>query len=405
MTPMNATGNQANFTPQSSHQPAIWASWSVAVAIAILSVEAVVAQPNPVQRTPEAFPAGNESLPVEPGVQWRGARLIYQLQGLKTSVDSVTFSPDSQIVIGGGGTNDPRAIFWSVASGKEIEDFRAQQQSVNALTFSPDGRTLVAAGNSSVINLWNWPGEKFRPDKALRRLFLEHFLNVLSVAITPDSQVLASGALDGIRVWDLTSGRPLYILSYFGDPVLSLAMNPDGVQLASAGTNGRVRFWDLRAASLLREFQPHTQAIRGIAYTSDGRTLITASDDRTIKVWDGATLQPLQVFTGHTGPVRAIALHPSGRILASASNDGVRLWDLTTGEEIALLTGHNDWVRSLSFSPDGTYLATGGFDRLINLWQSGPSLEPNPAPPVPTPQVPASPLPTQPITAFPNQAQ
>ena len=56
--------------------------------------------------------------------------------------------------------------------------------------------------------------------------------------------------------------------------------------------------------------------------------------------------------------------------MASSSYDGIRLWDLATGELITQLKGHRDWVQSLAFSPDGSVLASGGFDRVINLWQS-----------------------------------
>jgi WD40 repeat protein len=53
------------------------------------------------------------------------------------------------------------------------------------------------AANDNTINLWNLSNNR------LSRSFMEHSTNVISLAVSPDSRVLVSGALDGIRMWDL----------------------------------------------------------------------------------------------------------------------------------------------------------------------------------------------------------
>jgi WD40 repeat protein len=252
--------------------------------------------------------------------------------------------------------------------GEEITNIRAQRTALGTMAMSPDGRFLVTSGDDAKINFWNWDSKKYE------KTFLEHSSNVMSLVITPDSEILISGALDGIRVWNLKPQRPLYTLVGIGNPTYALAIHPNGYWLASGDHQGKVRFWNLRTGKLIDEFSPHDRGISGLIFAPDGKTLITSSYDRTVKIWHWETKALKYTLTGHTGRIRAIALNPDGQTLATASDDGVRLWNIETGNVIRFLRTHQDWVKSLAFSPDGEFLATGSFDFTIQIWQKGESV-------------------------------
>jgi len=295
--------------------------------------------------------------------QWRQPRLVTTLKkGHTTAVDALVFSPDGEILVSGGSYNDPKLVFWSITNGKKIENVRAQRTAVNTVVISPNGQSLVSAGDDAGINLWDWKTGKFQAT------FVEHDSNILQLAITPDSEILVSSALDGIKIWGLNPKRPIYTLTGLGNPSYAVAIHPDGQILASGDNQGKVTFWNLRTGTKMSEFMPHNESITGVLFTPDGKTLITGSKDRTIKIWDVATGLLLHTLQGHTGMIRAIAINPDGETLASASNDGARLWNVRNGRLVARLYGQTDWVQSLAFSQDGTMLATGSFDGTIVLW-------------------------------------
>ncbi|NES72399.1 MAG: serine/threonine protein kinase, partial [Okeania sp. SIO2D1] len=73
-------------------------------------------------------------------------------------------------------------------------------------------------------------------------IFRGHSRAVLSVAISPDSQILASGSLDGtVKLWNLQTGKLLDSLCGY----YPVQFTPDGQTLVSGGEGGRILIWKL----------------------------------------------------------------------------------------------------------------------------------------------------------------
>jgi WD40 repeat protein len=290
-------------------------------------------------------------------------QLMYIFYEHTGTIKSLTFSPNSRILVSGGAANDGIIRLWDTQTGKRVGIInRAHQTAVESILISPDGQNLISCSDDDTINLWNLRTNKFT------RSLTGHTSNVLSLAITPDSKVLVSGALDGIRLWDVLQERPFFTLAGLETSVDRLAISPDGQTLASGDGSGEIKLWDLKAGKLIGQISAHTDTISGLAFTPDGKILISASHDYTIKLWDIYTGQLIRTLNGKNW-INAIAISPNGQTLASAGRDGTKLWNLTTGELINTLYGHSDWVSAVTFSPDGTMLATGGFDTRVNLWR------------------------------------
>ena len=296
---------------------------------------------------------------------WRRVRLVYTLNKHQGAVDSVLFTPDSSLLISGGGRNDAQMRIWSLATGEFLTQLRAQQSGILAMAIDPYSKHLIIGGEDSGINVWDWQSGQYQS------AILEHDSSITDLEISPDGKTLVSAALDGMKVWDISTSpqSPYYTLTNQGNPVNEIAINPNGYLLASGESNGTVKFWNIRTGTYISEFKPHDKLISGLVFTADGKTLITASHDRTIKIWDLESGQLLNTLVGHLGAIRAIALHPIHPVLASGGNDGIILWNLETGQLTTKLKDHKNWVESLAFSPDGRYLASGSFDASVKVWE------------------------------------
>jgi WD40 repeat protein len=67
--------------------------------------------------------------------------------------------------------------------------------------------------------------------------------------------------------------------------VLSVAFSPDGQLLASGSWDDTVILWDVRTGERVRTLEGHTDDVNSVAFSPDGRLLASGSGDGTVILW------------------------------------------------------------------------------------------------------------------------
>jgi WD40 repeat protein/DNA-binding SARP family transcriptional activator/GTPase SAR1 family protein len=283
-----------------------------------------------------------------------------------TSVYSVAFSPDGQLLAAGTGAGEGEIRLWQVADGQPYGVLAGHSSFVWSVAFSPDGRILASSGVDQIIRLW---------DVSLGTLLHTlqgHTNTIKSLAFSPDGKWLVSGSFDQtVRLWNASTGLGQHIMHGHTSEVYSVAFSPDPNEpiVASASDDRTVRLWDATVGQVRQTLRGHTGAVRSIAFSPDGRIVASGGDDQMVRLWDARSGQAGHILRGSTNRIRTVAFSPAGRILASGGVDQtVRLFEASTGELLHTLPGHTNGIRSVAFSPNGEALASGSDDQTVRLW-------------------------------------
>ncbi|KAJ9121335.1 hypothetical protein QFC24_004671 [Naganishia onofrii] len=219
---------------------------------------------------------------------------------------------------------------------------------------SPDGKFLATGAEDRQIRIWDIAKGR------IKHLLVGHNQEIYSLDFSQDGQFLVSGSGDkSARIWDISTGHCVYDL-HIEDPVIgenglpidagitSVALSPDSKLVAAGSLDTIVRVWDTRTGQQLERLRGHKDSVYSVAFSPDGNSLVSGSLDKSLRVWD---LRQTNMAVDRTTQQNQLA------------QTGLGVLQQT-------LVGHKDYVLSVGITPDGQWIVSGSKDRSIQFWQA-----------------------------------
>jgi WD40 repeat protein len=293
--------------------------------------------------------------------------------GPGTSLLAIDYSPDGKQVATNSAAGP--AEVWDPAAGARVLALPPVQESGGsyAVAYSPDGTLLAIGTASGPVHIWDFQSQEYV------QTLTGHGNMVVELAFSPDGERLASAGWDGLAaVWDLASGQALTLTLNPDLPTLfGISFSPDGSQVATVspmetiqtGAVNGIHVWDATTGAALYTIPLDTVAVYAVCYSPDGELIAAGVQEGEVLLYDTASRELVRRLTGHTGVVWRLAFSPDGKILTSSSHDmTVKVWDVDTGEELATLDPRTSFLNDHALSPDGRRIATVSADGTIRTY-------------------------------------
>ncbi|KAG6915427.1 hypothetical protein DXG01_011515 [Tephrocybe rancida] len=273
-----------------------------------------------------------------------------------SKVHAVLLSPDETLFLT---YTRERVHIWEVSPCRQLYTFAFEIEepaffSLSVITFSPDSQLILGGFKDNTVHLWKartgaqicdpWTaGDGIEGDY----IFAVGFRSCGNIAFT----ISRSGFL---RIWDVHRASLLKVIPGVYNAVFTL----DGSQLmcASGLTDSDLGLQIYNLAPILLDF---TSTFKPKWTTlSPGGTLVVSAATDKILCWRLDAIKvvgdPLQ---GVSNFVNTVAFSTDESRIAGVSEDGtLYLWDSTTQELLSSLPECTPRASSLSFSPEGTYV-------------------------------------------------
>jgi WD40 repeat protein len=312
--------------------------------------------------------------------------LVRTLEGHSSTVWSTALSEDGQRAVSASYDNTLKV--WDVNRGRELYsldvDFDFGLFFRKRLAVSTDGRRAVS-NSPQGVKVWN-----LETGRQLPSVTCATGLNA-TLAMSGDARYMVSAPREMVELWDLEIGRKLRTLTGHSCNVLDVAVSRDGRRAVSVSWDNTARLWDLETGSELRTLAADLFYKNvNVAVSGDGRRAVFATS-RTLTVWDLEAGHEMHIEHGHlqrraevgdpidispVAPVLAVSGDGRRAVSAAAHDLTLKLWDLETGHELRTLTGHSAGVLGVAMSGDGRLAVSGSKDGTLKIWNLGTRLEP-----------------------------
>src|SRR5258706_5509930 len=157
--------------------------------------------------------------------------------------------------------------------------------------------------------------------------------------------------------------------------VIAIAVSPDSNYVATGSRDKTAKLWELSTGREVRSFLGHEGSVNGLDFSGDGKFLITSSGDKTARIWEVETGKEIYSTGPEEDYVTDVAFGPDNTyFIVAGYSDTAQVIDLKTKATIARIPVDPDKSRGygtqLAVSPDGQWVGFGQDNRSATIYKT-----------------------------------
>ncbi len=234
---------------------------------------------------------------------------------------------------------------------------------VHVTFFSPDGtKMLTLSGAESAAIRDPMTGQALVTLEGEPTYFT-------SQCFSPDMTKVAVGSLEGLRVWDMATGRQLHNI-HTSAGVFSMVFDATSSRLFAGCGDNVIRGWDIGTSGPEQagEWRTTSRPVYALTFYPGNDRIMAGmgeSGGGVFQVWSFPEWKP--VFSGK-GMIPCLS--PDGAVIGTAEHAMIFLYDADTGALVQEIDARQDFITDLRFSSDGARFVTSARDGTVILWDT-----------------------------------
>ena len=157
--------------------------------------------------------------------------------------------------------------------------------------------------------------------------------------------------------------------------VIAIAVSPDSNYVATGSRDKTAKLWELSTGREVRSFLGHEGSVNGLDFSSDGKFLLTSSGDKTARIWEVETGKEIYSTGLEEDYVTDVAFSPDNAyFIVGGYSDTAQIIDFKTKTITAKIPVNPDKSRGygtqFAISPDGKWVGFGEDNRTANIYKT-----------------------------------
>ncbi len=157
--------------------------------------------------------------------------------------------------------------------------------------------------------------------------------------------------------------------------VIAVAISPDSNYVATGSRDKSAKLWELSTGREVRSFLGHEASVNSLDFSSDGKYLITSSGDKSVRIWETMTGKEIFKIIPDNEILTDVALSSNGKFFVTGGYGGIaRVYDFQSKKILTEIEVNPDKGRgygiSIAISPDGNWIGFGEDNRVATVYRT-----------------------------------